>query len=94
MLRAVALDGEAANLNVLSGAIMNRLNDHCRWFGARLSDQQAADKRLKKKIGLITLEESTADAIDKKEHARIRCWNKNTQKNEMEISIENCDITE
>ena len=36
---------------------------------------------------------STADALDKMEHAKIRCWNK-TQKNEMEISIENRNITE
>ena len=35
---------------------------------------------------------STADAIDKMEHARIRCWNRtHTQ---MEISIENRNITE
>ena len=50
--------------------------------------------RLKKRIGFDYMRRSTADAIDKMEHAKIRCWNKTHRKNEMEISIENCDITE
>ena len=37
---------------------------------------------------------STADAIDKMEHAKDSMLEQNTQENEMEISIENCDITE
>ena len=37
---------------------------------------------------------STADAIDKMEHAKDSMLEQNAQENEMEISIENCDITE
>ena len=40
------------------------------------------------------IKRSTADALDKMEHAKIRCWNRNTQKNEMEIGTENRNITE
>ena len=61
------------------------------------------DEDSEKDIDTVEIEEedwidyirrSTADAIDKMEHARIRCWKQNTQKNEMEISIENRNITE
>ena len=36
---------------------------------------------------------STVDALDKMERAKIRCWNRTHQKNEMEIGIENCNFT-
>ena len=61
------------------------------------------DEDSEKDIDTVEIEEedwidyirrSTADAIDKMEHARIRCWNKTHRKMEMEISIENRNITE
>ena len=39
------------------------------------------------------IKRSTVDAVDKMEHAKIRCWNK-TQKKEMEIGTGNCNFTE
>ena len=39
------------------------------------------------------IKRSTEDAMEKMAHAKIRCWNR-TQKNEMEIGTENCNITE
>ena len=60
------------------------------------------DEDSEKDIDTIEIEEedwieyikrSTVDASDKMERAKIRCWNR-TQKNEMEISIENRNITE
>ena len=40
------------------------------------------------------IKRSTADALDKMEHAKIRCWNRTHKKKEMEIGIENRNITE
>ena len=37
--------------------------------------------------------EALLDALEKMEHANIRCWNRPT-KNEMEIGTENCNFTE
>ena len=60
------------------------------------------DEDSEKEIDTIEIEEedwidyikrSTVDALDKMERAKIRCWNR-TQKNEMEIGTENCNITE
>ena len=61
------------------------------------------DEDSEKDIDTIEIEEedwidyikrSTADALDKMEHAKIRCWNRTHKKNEMEIGIENRNITE
>ena len=61
------------------------------------------DEDSEKDIDTIEIEEedwidyirrSTADALDKMEHAKIRCWNRTHTKNEMEIGIENRNITE
>ena len=61
------------------------------------------DEDSEKEIDTIEIEEedwidyikrSTADALDKMERAKIRCWNMNTEKHEMEIGTENCNITE
>ena len=40
------------------------------------------------------IKRSTADALDKMERAKIRCWNRTHKKNEMEIGTENRNITE
>ena len=40
------------------------------------------------------IKRSTADALDKMERAKIRCWNRTHTKNEMEIGTENRNITE
>ena len=37
---------------------------------------------------------STADAIDKMEHAKIRCWNRTHRKMKWKLASRNCDITE
>ena len=50
--------------------------------------------RLRSKKRIDYIRRSTADAVDKMEHARIRCWKKTHRKNEMEMSIENRNITE
>ena len=50
--------------------------------------------RLKKRTGFDYIRRSTADAIDKMGTCKDSMLEQNTQKNEMEISIENCDITE
>ena len=62
------------------------------------------DEDSEKEIDTIEIEEedwidyikrSTADALDKMEHAKIRCWNRtHKKKNEVEIGTENCNITE
>ena len=38
------------------------------------------------------IKRSTVDALEKMEHAKIRCWNR-THKNEMEVGTENCNFT-
>ena len=37
---------------------------------------------------------STAEAVDKMDQNKIRCWEQDTQENEMETCLENCNITE
>ena len=39
------------------------------------------------------IKRSTADAVDKMERAKIRCWNRTHKKNGIEIGTENCNAT-
>ena len=43
--------------------------------------------RLKKRIWIDYIRRSTADAIDKMEHARIRCWNKTHRKIKWKLAL-------
>ena len=58
------------------------------------SDKDIDTVEIEEEDWIDYIRRSTADAIDKMEHAKSRGWKQNTQKNGMEISIENCDITE
>ena len=57
------------------------------------SEKDVDTVEIEEKDWIDYIRKSTADAFEKMEHAKIRCWNK-TQKNEMENSIENRNITE
>ena len=56
------------------------------------SDKEMDTIEIEEEDWIEYIKRSTADALDKMERAKIRCWNR-TQKNEMEIGTENCNFT-
>ena len=57
------------------------------------SDKDIDTVEIEEEDWLDYIRRSTADAIDKMEHCKDSMLEQNTQKNEMEISIENCNFT-
>ena len=57
-------------------------------------DQEMDTIEIEEEDWIEYIKRSTADALDKMERAKIRCWNRTHKKNEMEIGTENRNITE
>ena len=53
------------------------------------SDEEMDTIEIKEEDWSEYIKRSTADALDKMECAKIRCWNRTHKKNEMEIGAEN-----
>ena len=57
------------------------------------SDEEMDTIEIEEEDWIEYIKRSTADALDKMERAKIRCWNRTHTKNEMEIGTENCNFT-
>ena len=58
------------------------------------SDKDIDMAEIEEEDWIDCIKRSTADAIDKMEHAKSRCWNKTHRKMKWKLSIQNRNITE
>ena len=58
------------------------------------SDEEMDTTEIEEEVWIEYIKRSTADALDKMERAKIRCWNRTHTKMKWKISTENCNFTD